>query len=420
MTLTIITIITALIFSAFFSGIEIAFVSADKLKFELDKRQKTITTNILSILFKNKQQFISTILVGNNIALVVYGLQMAILLEKPLGLLSNNEVFITISQTIISTLVVLITGEFLPKSIFRINPNLWLSIFAVPAWISYVILYPISKFTTLISEGFLNLIGAKTNTQKPTNFSRADLNYWFEENMEHIEEENVDSEVKYFKNALDFSHVKLRDCMIPRNELVALEEHTTIDELKTKFIESGLSKILIYRDSIDNILGYIHTSEIFKNAEEWHKHIITIPIVPETMSANKLMSSLIKAKKSMAVVVDEFGGTSGIVTREDIVEEIVGEIEDEHDSRQLVSKQLNDNEYLFSGRMEIDAINSEFGLDIPESDEYVTIAGYILNRYEDFPKTNEEIEIDNFTIRIIRMTSNKIELVKMKKTNEED
>ena len=417
---TIIAIIISLLFSGFFSGMEIAFVSADRLKFEIERQKASITTNIIAFLFKNAQQYISTILVGNNIALVIYGIEMAKILEGPLSDLCDNTFLITLLQTIISTLIVLVTGEFIPKSIFRINPNLWLNIFSVPIWLCYIILYPISKFSTWISMLFLRALGMKKNEQKKNSFSRADLNYWFQENIENIEEEDIDSEVKYFKNALDFSKVKLKDCMIPRNEVVALENTTTTEELKNKFIESGLSKIIIYEDDIDNILGYIHTSEMFRNANEWKKHIIPIPIVPETMSANKLMRRLLSEKRSMAVVVDEFGGTAGIITREDIVEEIVGEIEDEHDSKNLTNKQIGTDEYILSGRIEIDLINSQYQLEIPESDEYVTIAGYILNRYQNFPKVNDEITIDNFKIKILKMTSNKIELLKLKKIDEED
>lgn len=416
---TIVIIVITLLLSGFFSGMEIAFVSADRLKFEIDKQKKTITTSIISFLFKNPQQFISTILVGNNIAIVIYGIEMAVVLEEPLASISDNKVVLTLLQTVISTAIVLFTGEFLPKTIFRINPNLWLSIFSIPIWIFYILLYPISKFTTSISMLLLKAFGMKRNEQHSKTFSRADLNYWFQENMEHVEE-SIDSEVIYFKNALDFSNVKIKDCMIPRNEMVALEDTTTLDELKNKFIESGLSKIIIFHDNIDNILGYIHTSEIFKNAQKWRKHIIPIPIVPETMSANHLMGRLIKEKKSMAVVVDEFGGTAGIVTREDIVEEIVGEIEDEHDNKHLVGKMVNPNEFIFSGRMEIDSINQQFSLDIPESDDYVTIAGYILNKIQNFPMVNDEIVIDNFKIKILKMTSNKIELVDLKKIDDKD
>ncbi len=416
---TIVIIVITLLLSGFFSGMEIAFVSADRLKFEIDKQKKTITTSIISFLFKNPQQFISTILVGNNIAIVIYGIEMAVVLEEPLASISDNKVVLTLLQTVVSTAIVLFTGEFLPKTIFRINPNLWLSIFSIPIWIFYILLYPISKFTTSISMLLLKAFGMKRNEQHSKTFSRADLNYWFQENMEHVEE-SIDSEVIYFKNALDFSNVKIKDCMIPRNEMVALEDTTTLDELKNKFIESGLSKIIIFHDNIDNILGYIHTSEIFKNAKEWRKHIIPIPIVPETMSANHLMGRLIKEKKSMAVVVDEFGGTAGIVTREDIVEEIVGEIEDEHDNKHLVGKMVNPNEFIFSGRMEIDSINQQFSLDIPESDDYVTIAGYILNKIQNFPMVNDEIVIDDFKIKILKMTSNKIELVDLKKIDDKD
>lgn len=420
MTTTLIIIAITLLFSAFFSGMEIAFVSADRLKFELDKEKPSLSNTVVAYLFRNAQQFISTILVGNNIALVIYGLQMAVILQTPLQSVSDNRAVILVLQTVISTAIVLLTGEFLPKTIFRVNPNLWLRVFAFPILICYVTLYPIAYFATGISMICLRLLGVKNEKNAQREFTRRDLQYWFEENIEKVDEQSLESEVKYFKNALDFSSVRLRDCMIPRNEIVALEDNTSIDTLKNTFIESGLSKIIIFHESIDNIIGYIHTSEMFRDASHWKKHVISIPIVPETMSANRLMEMLIKKKKSMAVVVDEFGGTAGIVSREDILEEIVGEIEDEHDNSRLVARQVDDHTYVISGRMEIDAINQMFNLALPESDEYVTIAGLVLHEYEDFPKTNEVVRFGKFRIKILKESDNKIELIKLYVENKDD
>ena len=411
---TICIIVLSLIFSAFFSGIEIAYVSADRLKFELDRQKNTLTNNLLSFLFDHPQDLLSTILVGNNIALVIYGLQMAILLDSPLRLISENAAFLTISQTILSTLMVLFAGEYLQKTIFRINPYFWLRHLSPLLLMCYILLWPVSKFTSFLSRLFLYPLGYKNHGDSRHVFSRADLYAWFQQNIEHSKPENIESEVQYFRNALDFSSVRLKDCLIPRNEVVALEENTDLSTLRNTFIESGLSKIVIFRNTIDNVLGYIHTSEMFRNARTWREHIINIPIVPETMPANRLMSLFIKEKCSMAVVVDEFGGTAGIVTREDIVEEIVGEIEDEHDSNSLVCKRLNSGEFVFSGRMEIDTINERFGLGIPDSDDYVTIAGFILQTLKDFPKVNEEFDIGRFHFKILQLQSNKIQLLNLR------
>lgn len=413
---TILIILISIAFSGFFSGMEIAFISSNRLRFELDKKTKSITTGFLSLLFKNPQQFISTLLVGNNIALVVYGLQMAKLLENPLSSFSANPVFITASQTIISTLIVLFTGEFLPKTLSRINPNLWLKVFSIPLFFCYIILYPISIFATAFSVFILRIIGVKIDKSLTKNsFNRTDLDYWVQESIENISSnEEIEHEVKIFQNALDFSAVKLRECMVPRTEIIAIEENAKISELKEKFIETGISKILIYKETIDNIVGYIHSSEMFKNIEKLKALISPVSIVPETMPASKLLEQFIQQKRNIAVIVDEFGGTAGIVTLEDVIEEIFGEIEDEHDNIKLISKQLNENEYVLSGRMEIDAVNESFELEIPKTDNYVTIAGFILDHYQNFPKLNVTIKIDNFEFKILRVTNNKIELVKLK------
>ena len=410
----IVYIFWSLVFSAFFSGMEIAFISSNKLRFELDKKQRNLSSAILTVFYKNPQQYISTMLVGNNVSLVIYGLLIAQSL-KPLLATIENDFFIILVQIIIATTVVLITGEFLPKTIFRINPNLWLKIFSFLLFVFYVLLYPISGFSSWLSLKFMKLagVGAQTDAQENV-FSRIDLNYLIQESFDNNEnEEEIETEVKIFQNALDFSKVKLRDCSVPRTEIIALEYSTSIDTLKQTFIETGLSKIPIYKTDIDNIIGYIHSSEMFEHQKDWKKHINQIPIVPENMAAQKLMKMFMQQKKSIAVVVDEFGGTAGIITLEDIIEEIFGEIEDEHDNKDYTAEQINENEYLFSGRLEVKTANSKFNIEIPESDDYETIAGFILHHHQHFPKLNEVIRIEGFTCKCVKVTNNRIELIKI-------
>lgn len=412
-------ILISLAFSAFFSGMEIAFISSNKLRYELDKKNKSLSSKILGIFYKNPNLFISTMLVGNNIALVVYGLQMAILLEPAIAKVVDNEALIVFIQSILSTILILFTGEFIPKTIFKLNPNLSMNLFAVPLLIIYIILYPISKFSSLLSFVFLKLGGVKNlNSGSDRALGKVDLDYFIQQSMEDAStKSDMETEVKIFQNALDFSNVRLRDCIVPRTEIVACDTTASIDELRAKFIETGLSKILVYNENIDDIIGYIHSSELFKHPDDWVQSIKSVPIVPETMAANKLMKMLMQDKKSLAVVVDEFGGTSGIVTLEDLVEEIFGEIEDEHDMKSYVAKKVSDQEYLLSGRIEIDTLNEMFDLDLPESDDYVTIAGFILHFYQKFPKLNESVTIDRYTFKIIKVTATKIELVRMKVGN---
>lgn len=416
---TLTYILISLAFSAFFSGMEIAFISSNKLRFELDKKEKSLTTKILDIFYKNPSQFISTMLVGNNIALVVYGLQMAIILEPFIARVVENEFLIVFIQSVVSTILILFTGEFIPKTIFRLNPNFSLSLFSIPVLIIYVVLYPISKFASLLSYLILKMVGVKNVTDStPKALGKVDLDYFIQQSIEDApQNSDMDTEVKIFQNALDFSNVRLRDCIVPRTEIVACDKTISIEELRSRFIETGISKILVYNENIDDIIGYIHSSEMFKNPKDWTQSIRSVSIVPETMAANKLMKVLMQDKKSLAVVVDEFGGTSGIVTLEDLVEEIFGEIEDEHDMKSYVARKVGENEYILSGRMEIDTLNDKFGLELPESDDYVTIAGFILHSYQNFPKLNETVVIDKYSFKIIKMTATKIELVRMKVGN---
>ena len=408
-----------MLFSAFFSGMEIAFVSVDKLRFEME-RKGGITSRILSIFFKNPNEFISTMLVGNNIALVIYGILMAqIIGENLLAGFIDNHFLMVLAQTVISTLIILVTGEFLPKTLFKINPNMVLNVFAVPLFICYVVLYPISKLSSGLSCIFLRIFGMKVNKDASDKaFGKVDLDYFVQSSIDNAEnEEELDTEVKIFQNALDFSNIKIRDCIVPRTEVVAVDLTTSLDELKSRFIESGISKIIVYDGNIDNVVGYIHSSEMFRAPTNWHENVKQVPIVPETMSANKLMKLFMQQKKTIAVVVDEFGGTAGIVTLEDLVEEIFGDIEDEHDTLNYIARRTGENCYEFSGRVEIEKINELFDIGLPESDEYMTIAGYILYHYKTIPKPGETIEIENYKFEILKGNRTKIELVKMKIEN---
>lgn len=408
-------IIVSLIFSALFSGMEIAFVSSNKLRFELDKKEGNMTTRIISFFYRHGDQYITTMLVGNNIALVIYSIQMANLLTQPLMQYISNNFVVMIIQTIIATIIVLFTGEFIPKTIFKASPNTCLKIFSPLMFIVYIILYPITIFSTALSKTTLRLLRRYNPTQDTHTLNKSDLDYLVNESIENTEKnKEIENDIKIFQNALDFSSVKLRDCARPRTEIIALpKEGTTLDDLKNTFTSTGYSKIVIYDDNIDNIIGYFHSNDLFKNPSDWRTCIRTMPIVPETMAANKLMDIFMHKKISIAVVVDEFGGTSGIVTLEDIMEEIFGEIEDEHDNHEYTATKLNDDEYILSGRFEISAANEQFGLNIPESDSYVTIAGFILNNYQTFPKLNDTITIDNFTFKILQAHNNRIDMVKL-------
>ncbi|NDV58665.1 hemolysin family protein [Bacteroides sp. 519] len=413
----IIYAIITVIFSAFFSGMEISFVSADRLRLQMEKQTGGIINRILDFFFRHSNNFISTLLVGNNIALVIYGIFMAQLIEEQLlaGLISN-EFLLVLIQTIISTLIILVTGEFIPKTLFRLNPNKMLKIFAVPALICYIVLYPVSQLASGISYLFLRILGIKVNKDASDKaFGKVDLDYFVQSSIDSCNsEEELDTEVKIFQNALDFSSIKVRDCIIPRTEIVAVDLTASLEEVNSKFIESGLSKIIVYDGNIDNIVGYFHSSEIFRSPENWNNNITEIPIVPETMAASKLMKQFMQQNKSIAAVVDEFGGTSGIVTLEDLVEEIFGDIEDEHDNSNLICKQLSEDEYTLSGRLEIEKVNETFGLELPESDDYMTIGGLILNQYQSFPKVNEVVTIEKYHFRMLKVTSTKIELVRLK------
>ena len=401
--------------SAFFSGMEIAFVSSNRLLAEMDTSGSP-SQRAISFFYRHPNNFVSTMLVGNNIALVIYGILFAQIFDTTLFSSLGDGERVT-ADTILSTVVVLFTGEFLPKTICKSNPNTMLSLFAIPAMIFYVILYPVSRFSTFLSRAMLLIMGVKMEKQKEgAGFTRVDLDYLVQSSIDNAkDDQEITEEVKIFHNALDFSDTKVRDCMVPRTEIEAVNvEDCTVEELRNRFIESGFSKIIVYKDDIDHIIGYIHSSEMFRNPDKWRDCIRTLPYVPETMAAKKLMHIFMQQKKSIGVVVDEFGGTSGLVSLEDIVEEIFGEIEDEHDTSNYVARRTDDGDYLLSARLEIEKVNEMFDLELPESDEYMTVGGLILHEYQSFPKLNEIVQIGDYEFKIVKSTMTKIELVRLK------
>ena len=420
----IIGLIITMLFSAFFSGMEIAFVSSNRLLAEMDREKNGLSQKAIAVFYQHPNNFVSTMLVGNNIALVIYGILFAQIFDATLFAPFSDGIRVTL-DTLLSTVIVLFTGEFLPKTIFKNTPNTMLTVFAIPAWLCYVILYPISRLATLLSKGLLRLVGirmAKENEERE--FTKVDLDYLVQTSIDNAGDEDlIGEEVKIFQNALDFSETKVRDCMVPRTEIDAVEDTATIEVLKQTFIESGHSKIIVYHEDIDHIIGYIHSSDMFRldNSAEANSSLFTlhssllreISFVPETMLASRLMKQLMQQKRSLAIVVDEFGGTSGLVSLEDIMEEITGEIEDEHDSTNHVAKQLSDHEFILSARLEISKINEQFDLCLPESDEYMTLGGLILHVYQSFPKLNEVVKFGDFEFKIVKNTATKIELVRL-------
>ena len=416
MTTNIILLIIVILFSALFSGMEIAFVSSNKLLHGIDRSEPSLTSAAINKFYSNSNNFISTLLVGNNIVLVIYGILMARILNSTiLAGLQGNESVRLLLETVISTIVIIFTGEFVPKALFRIDPNSSLKRFALIIYPIYIILYPLSKFTTFCSCLLLRIFNVRIKDEvRDTTFTKTELNNLIQSSLDNADEkEDIDNDVRIFQNALDFSSIKVRDCLVPRTEIDAVEVNTPLEELKSVFTESGHSKVVVFKDNIDNIIGYIHSSELFRLGKNWQQKICKMPYVPETLSAEKLMRRLMQQKKSLAVVVDEFGGTSGIVSLEDLLEEIIGEIEDEHDNQNLIAKELGENEYLLSGRLEIEHINEMFDLEIPESDDYQTLSGFILVHLQRFPQLNEKIKIGKFSIQAAKLRNTKIELVKL-------
>lgn len=412
-TLTIILI--CLLLSAFFSGMEIAFVASNKLRIEIDKHNKSIAQALIDLFVANSGMYITTILVGNNVVMVIYGIFMTEYLTEYLGCLQFSVGMKLFVETLISTLIILFFAEFLPKTLFRLRPNAFLRAFAVPVFLFYLLFFPITYFSVWFGGLLLRLFtGKKLEDEESDNaFGKVDLDNLIEEG-EIVEEGNEEiHEIKLFRNALDFSEIKLRECIVPRTDLVALPLDSPLDELTRLFVETGLSRILIYKENIDDIIGYVHSSSLFKNPPTVAKAISRVIIVPETMSASHLLNMFIKEQRSIAVVVDEFGITAGIVTIEDIMEEIFGEIEDEHDHQNLMETIVNEHEYIFSGRLEVDYLNEKYHIGLQENEEYETLAGYVLYYNEDIPTEGERIEINGITFEVLSVKNARIEEIKV-------
>ncbi len=414
----IVVIIIAMIFSAFFSGMEIAFIASNKLRIELDKKQGAFGSQVIQFFTGNPGQYIATMLIGNNIALVIYGLFFSRLLSPLLVPFIGSDLAVLILNTVISTALILLMGEFLPKTIFVISPNFFLQFLSIPAMFFFVIFYPISKVTLSASNLFIRIffgIRGDKRAQENLVFSRVDLGHLLNLSNQGAEESQPDHQnIRIFRNALDFSNVKLRECMVPRTEIDAIEARSKVADLKERFIETGHSRILVYENSIDNITGYFELKDIFRDPPDIVSCVRKLAIVPETMAANKLLKLFFDEKKNVALVVDEFGGTSGMVTIEDVLEEIVGDIEDEHDTYELTEKVIGPAEYVFSGRLEIDYLNETYNLSLPDEDDYETLAGMILFYHGSIPVCNETIRIRNFIFRVIKVTATRVELVNMK------
>lgn len=411
----IVITIVAIIFSGLFSGSEIAFVQSNKVRMEIDATKGGMINRIIHGFTRHEDMFISTLLVGNNVVLVIYGITISVILNPWLESIFHNEALVLISNTLISTLIILVTGEFFPKSVFRINPNFMMRMLALPLFLIYLILYPVSLFTSWISTGLMKLFGISNDNNASPLLTIDQLDDYIQKTIEEQPDRDaVENEVKIFRNAIDFKDTQIKECMIPRNEITAVNiGSTTREELMQKFIATGLSKIVVFNEDIDDVLGYIHISELFKPNADWKKNLKPVIFTPETMLANTMMRRLLTEKRSMAIVVDEFGGTAGLVTLEDLVEEIFGEIEDEHDRSRIVTRRLPDGSFEFSGRTEIEHINEEFNLHLEESDEYHTLAGYLLEHLGALPAEGDRFEFDSMQFTIEKMSDTRIELIKV-------
>lgn len=437
----LISIFITLVFSAFFSGMEMAFISANRMRLELDKQEGGWTARILQFFYSHSERFISTMLVGNNIALIIYGILMADLLEPIFRIyISDNDFLVVLLQTIASTIIILFTAEYLPKTLFKLNPNLMMRTFAIPLWGIYWILYPISTFSTMLSHGILRMCGMPVLKEKQLALTRVDLDFFVQKGIENASDDEDDDEQKdeshgqkddeddnlqelqLFKNAMDFNNVKVRDCMIPRSELTVVSIDTPLSQLNRLFVETGFSKIPVFKEDIDNLIGYIHSSEMFRCPAQWQQKIIPLPFVPETMAAPKVLRMLMEQKKSIAAVIDEFGGTAGVITMEDLFEEIIGDIEDEHDHLQLILRQVNEQEWEVSGRLEISKINEELELSLPESEEYLTLAGLVLHELQTFPQEGDTVTLEEQRIKLVvaKASAAKIELIRLFKMTTEE
>jgi CBS domain containing-hemolysin-like protein len=410
--------ITTLLLAAFFAAMEIAFFASNKLRLQLDRKQGLLSSHIIGIFQARSGQYIATIQLGGNLAVVIYGIIMAKWLEPLLGTFLHSEFSILAVQTLVTTLIVLTVAEFLPKALVRINPNLALRFMSFPLFLVFIVFYPVSWFVHRLSGLILKSILRSDSVNQYDNmvFGKVDLNHLIVESKDKSGETNSEEkdEIRLFQNALDFSNVKVRDCMIPRTEITAININSTIEELRQEFIESGFSKILVYQDNIDNMIGYVTSKELFKNPAAIKSIMMEISFIPETMQANKMLKKFIQEHKSVAVVVDEFGGISGMITIEDIMEEIFGEIDDEHDVDEFIEKHTEEGHYIFSGRLEIDYLNEKYSLGLPESEEYDTLAGYVINQFQSIPKLNDKIIIGQYEFRILKVSRTRIDLVQLK------
>lgn len=425
MTLDVVIIITTLLLSAFFSGMEIAYVSSNKIHIELEKKQEDFLGKILAKLTSKPSKYIATMLIGNNIALVIYGLKMGDVLMNWFKTLSTNSAFLNsmltdfqlLTQTIISTFVILITAEFLPKVFFQIYANTLLKVLALPTYIFYVIFSWISDFILWISDAILKHVFKAKGGDVELALTKVELGNYISEQMESVEDhDDVDSEIQIFQNALEFSDVKAREVMVPRTEITAVDISESIENLRQLFIETGRTKIIVYKNNIDDILGYVHAFELFKKPNSIKSIMIPVSFVPETILIKDVLNILTKKRQSVAIVIDEYGGTSGIMTVEDIIEELFGEIEDEHDTLEMTEEQINENTYRFSARLKVDYINEVYKLSLPESETYETLGGLIVNETEGIPKENEGVTINNFEFTIEEVSSTKIDVVLLKIT----
>ena len=414
-------IITSILLSAFFSGMEIAFVSSNKLHIELEKKREGIIAKILSRITKKSSRFITTMLVGNNIALVIYSYYMGQFLLQLLPVEGLNDFSILLLQTVISTLVILVTAEFLPKAIFRIYANDVLKIFAIPAFMFYYIFHVFSTVISGISDFFLKVVFKTDKDIQQTEFSKEELGNYISQQIETgADREELDSEIQIFQNALEFHNVRAREIMVPRTEIVSVDIFDNVDNLKYRFVETGLSKVIVHKNSLDDILGYVNAFELFNRPKTIKSILLPVELVPESMMISDLLNLLTKKRKSVAVVIDEYGGTSGIITVEDIVEELFGEIEDEHDVQEFREEVLGDHEFNFSARLEVDYVNETYNLSIPKSEAYSTLGGFIINHTEDIPEENEELEIENFKIKILKTSGSKIDEINLNAFHLED
>ena len=420
-------VLITLFASALSSGTEIAFLSANRLRIELDRKKGSFAARILSGFVKHPSRFIATMLVTNNIALVIYGIAMSEeiltpdILQHILPRSMQTQVNVLIVQTFLSTLLILVAAEFLPKVLFRIDPNRILNVLALPVQLVYYFLYPVVAFTIGISKFVLTKVARVQFIEEKPVFGRVDLDLYIRDiSTKNSQEEEMNAGIQMFQNALDFTEVRVRECMVPRKELVSIQVDEPVEALLKLFIETKLSRILVYRENIDNVIGFVHSSEMFRQPADIMQVLLPVTIVPEVMPANELLQLFIDQHRTIAVVVDEFGGTSGVVTMEDVMEEIFGEIQDEHDVTETTEKQISSNEFIFSGRLEIDTLNKKYELDIPESEGYETLAGFIFYHHENIPQPNEEIVIPPFTFTIMYVKDNRIELVRLKVDRKEE